>query len=136
MHRRRIVWADSDPAGIAYTGRFAAFALEAIEAWCAERLGVSWFASHGSGTIMPFVHMDLDFRAPLRPDDELLTTVLLDKAGRSSVATRVTGRLSDGTVSFEGRFVQVFVGAGMAPVSIPPGYAERLASERALADAA
>ncbi len=97
-------------------------------------MGVSWFASHGAGAIMPFVHMELDFRAPLRPDDELLTTVLLDSAGRSSVATRVTGRLADGTVSFEGRFVQVFVdGATMKPMPIPAAYADGSSDEAALA---
>ncbi len=110
------------------------FALEAIEAWCAERLGISWFASHRGGTMMPFVHMELDFRAPLRPDDELLTTVLLDRLGRSSVTTRVIGRLAEGTISFDGRFVQVFVGGeAMAPQPIPEAFARRLDGERALA---
>ncbi len=110
VHTRKIIWADSDPAGIAYSGRFPNFALEAIEAWCADRLGADWFAMHqrlGGGT--PFVHMSMDFRASLRPGDELATCVSLRKAGRSSLEFGVTGRLVDGTVSFEGRFVCAFV---------------------------
>ena len=46
VHHRRVIWADSDPAGIAYTGRFPHFALEAIEAWCAARLGFDWYQMH------------------------------------------------------------------------------------------
>ena len=85
---------------------------------------------------MPFVHMDLDFRSPLRPDDELETTVLLDHVGRSSLATRVTGRLPDGRVAFEGRFVQVFVdGEAMQSRPIPEAFLARLHGEHALAQA-
>jgi acyl-CoA thioesterase FadM len=83
---------------------------------------------------MPFVHMKLDFRAPLRPDDEVLTTVLLDKVGHTSIGTRVVGRRHDGVVSFEGRFVQVFVGADMGKREAPAELVERLAAERALGE--
>ena len=110
VHRRAVVWADADPAGIAYTGRFPNFALEAIEAWCADRLGADWFRMHqrfNGGT--PFVHMEMDFRASLRPGDALATTVALRRAGRSSLEFSVAGRLPDGTVSFEGKFVCAFV---------------------------
>ena len=37
IHRRVITWSDTDPAGIAYTGRFSDFALQAIDAWCIDR---------------------------------------------------------------------------------------------------
>ncbi len=83
---------------------------------------------------MPFVHMSLDFRSPLRPDDEVETTVLLDRLGRSSLATRVIGRLADGRVAFEGRFVQVFVdGDAMTSRPIPDEFVARLTGERAIA---
>lgn len=110
VHRRTVIWADSDPAGIAYTGRFPNFALEAIEAWCAERLGFDWYQMHrqlGGGT--PFVHLSMDFRASLRPGDALSTTVALSKVGRSSMEFSTVGRLDDGTVSFTGRLVCAFV---------------------------
>ena len=61
----------------------------------------------GGGT--PFVHMSMDFRASLRAGDALATTVALHRAGRSSLEFHVTGRLPDGTVSFEGKFICAFV---------------------------
>jgi 4-hydroxybenzoyl-CoA thioesterase len=135
VHHRAIVWADSDPAGIAYTGRFPNFALEAIEAWCADRLGLDWLQMHrqlGGGT--PFVHLDMDFRTSLRPGDALATTVALRKAGRSSLEFAVTGRLADGTVSFEGRFVCAFVDdATRRSRPIPELFGDAIARELALA---
>jgi acyl-CoA thioesterase FadM len=137
VHHRRVIWADSDPAGIAYTGRFPNFALEAIEAWCADRLGLDWYAMHktlGGGT--PFVHQSMDFRASLRPGDALATTVALARTGRSSMAFSVTGRLADGTVSFEGKFVCAFVDDTTGRSRpIPERFAAALARERALASA-
>ncbi len=134
VHTRKIVWADSDPAGIAYSGRFPNFALEAIEAWCGDRLGMAWHEMHqnlGGGT--PFVHMSMDFRASLRPGDALATAVALRKAGRSSMEFAVTGRLADGKVSFEGRFVCVFVDdATHQSRPIPEVFQEAIARELAL----
>ena len=135
VHRRTITWSDSDPAGIAYTGRFPDFALQAIEAWSHERLGMDWYTQHrklGGGT--PFVHIDMDFRAPVRPGDVLLTTVALAKAGRSSMEFAITGRLAEGWVSFEGRFVCVFVDdATFRPRPAPAEFAEAIARELELA---
>jgi len=137
VHHRKIVWADSDPANIAYTGRFPNFALEAIEAWCADRLGADWFQMHrtlGGGT--PFVHMSMDFRAMLRPGDALATTVALRRAGHTSLEFAVTGRRADGTVSFVGKFVCVCVDdATHKPRPIPEVFRDAVAHEVALAKA-
>jgi 4-hydroxybenzoyl-CoA thioesterase len=138
VHVRKIVWADSDPAGIAYTGRFPAFALEAIEAWCADRLGLDWYQMHrqlGGGT--PFVHLEMDFRAMLRPGDDLFSTVALRRAGRSSLEFSVVGRLADGTVSFEGKFVCAFVDdTTHKSRPVPERFRAPIARELALAEAA
>jgi 4-hydroxybenzoyl-CoA thioesterase len=135
VHRRIITWSDTDAAGIAYSGRFPVFALEAIDAWFFDRLGADWFELHrnqGGGT--PFVHMSLDFRASLRPRDELSTTVALRKAGRSSLDFAVTGRLPPDTVSFEGRFVCAFVDAATGKSrAIPQAFQAAVAHEVALA---
>ncbi len=136
VHRRSVTWGDTDAAGIAYTGRFPNFALEAIEAWFIDRLGVDWYAlhlHHGGGT--PFVHISMDFRSPLRPRDALLTTVALRKAGRSSLEFAVTGRTEAGVVSFEGRFVCAFVHAAtLKSRPIPAEFFGAVAHEVALAN--
>ena len=137
VHRRVITWSDSDPAGIAYTGQFPNFALQAIDAWFIDRLGMDWFEQHeklGGGT--PFVHVSMDFRSPLRPRDEVDTTVALAKAGRTSLEFRISGRKADGTLSYEGRFVCVFVEAATGrPRPAPAQFTEAIAREAALAKA-
>lgn len=85
---------------------------------------------------MPFVRSELDFRAPLRPDDALATTVLLERVGGSSVTTRVIGRRGDDVVSFEGRFVQVFASAALGKLPVPPEYRSVIDRELALSQAA
>jgi acyl-CoA thioesterase FadM len=111
VHRYRVQFSDTDAARIAYTGRIADMALDAIDAWYVARLGTDWFAlnlDHAIGA--PFVHMSFDFRAPLSPRDELLSTVRLTKAGRSSLSFTVTGRAATSQrVCFDAKFVSVFI---------------------------
>ena len=40
--RRTVIWGDCDPAGIVYTPRVLDYAMEILEAWYREVLGVSW----------------------------------------------------------------------------------------------
>ena len=109
-HEIRVGWGDCDPARIAYTGRLPWFALEAIDAWWEHNLGGDgWFQmelDRGTGT--PFVHMSLDFRSPVTPRHRLICEVWPCKLGSSSIAFRVNAR-QDGKLSFEGKFVCVFI---------------------------
>ncbi len=84
---------------------------------------------------MPFVRIEMDFRAPLRPDDEVATTVLLERVGGSSVTTRTIGRRGDGVISFEGRFVQVFASTALGKLPVPERYAATIAGELAIGGA-
>lgn len=111
VHTIRVRFADCDPARIAYTGRLPEFALEAIDAWWAWATGFDWYQMNidqNMGT--PFVHMSLDFRAPVTPRHPLECHVRLIHLGESSVRFRVQG-WQKGELCFEGQFVEVFVAA-------------------------
>jgi 4-hydroxybenzoyl-CoA thioesterase len=134
VHIRDIVWGDADPAGIVYTPRYSHFALEAIEAWMLARLGTDWFRlQFQQGGSTPFVHMELDFRASLRPYDRLHTEVTLRRIGRTSLDFGVTGRKDDVAVCFTGRFVCVFVDTEGRPRPVPEELRPILNAELALA---
>lgn len=128
VHRRVVNWGDTDAARIVYTGRFLDFALEAIEDWFRTVVGYGWYEMNvdlGVGT--PFVKADIDFKAPLTPRDELRTTVLVERAGRSSMTFNVEGEREDGVRSFTGRLVCCAVATGeMKPVEIPADWRERI----------
>jgi acyl-CoA thioesterase FadM len=109
VHSVRVGWGDCDPAKIAYTGRLPAFALEAIDAWWEHHLGQGWYQmelDRGLGT--PFVHMSLDFRAPVTPRHRLLCEVAPTRLGESSIEFGVRAS-QGGRLCFEGRFVCVFI---------------------------
>lgn len=111
VHRIRVGWADCDPAKIAYTGRIPCFALEAIDAWWEYQIGDDWFRLNLDRNIgTPFVHLDVDFRAPVTPRAPLDCAVTLTRLGEKSVGFSVQG-LQDETLCFEGEFVSVFVEA-------------------------
>lgn len=120
-HEIRVGWGDCDPARIAYTARLPAFALEAIDAWWEHHLdGDGWFQmelDRGVGT--PFVHLDLDFRAPVTPRHRLRCRVWPKRLGQTSVTFRVEG-WQGGTLCFEGDFTSVFMVAGQFAKAPPP----------------
>lgn len=153
VYRRAVTWGDTDTAGIAYTARIPAFALEAIEAWFRDRIALDWYAiarDQGLGT--PFVHLSFDFRSPLTPRHTLATEVRLAKLGGSSMAFALTGRSEPGhsaaapeqdasRTAFTARLVSCFVRvvngatearAGMSPILIPPSFRAPLEAEVAL----
>jgi len=116
-----VTWGDCDPARIAYTGRIPWFALDAINAWWEHHLdGQGWYQlelDQNVGT--PFVHMSLDFRAPITPRHRLICKVWPMRLGTSSIRFAVNG-FQDGTLCFEGQFVCVFTVADEFKVQPAP----------------
>ena len=111
IHTIRVGWADCDPAAIAFTGRIAWFALDAIDNWWQRQLGHGWYQMEldtGIGT--PFVHMSIDFRAPVTPRHLLQCEVQPLRIGNRSIRFRVTG-FQDANRCFTGEFVCVFTRA-------------------------
>ncbi|HMQ58111.1 MAG TPA: thioesterase family protein [Rhizobiaceae bacterium] len=111
FHEIRVGWADCDPARIAYTGRIPYWCLEAIDAWWERHLGQDWFVMNVDRDVGgPFVHMTIDFRAPVTPRHRLSCAVRLIRLGNGSVRFAVRG-FQHGVVCFEGEFVEAFVKA-------------------------
>ncbi|QBF33863.1 thioesterase family protein [Thalassococcus sp. S3] len=108
-HEIRVTWGDCDPAKIAYTARLPWFALDAINAWWEHHLGGhGWYQLELDDNIgTPFVHMSMDFRAPVTPRHRLICETWPSKLGTSSIEFSMKG-WQDGVLCFEGRFVCVF----------------------------
>ena len=126
VYEIRVGWGDCDPAKIAYTGRLPDFALSAIDAWWEHTLGGDgWYQlemDRGFGT--PFVHLSMDFRAPVTPRHRLMCETFPVRLGTKSITFRVLGR-QDGVLCFEGTFTCVFSIAGTVTTqSAPPDIRE------------
>jgi acyl-CoA thioesterase FadM len=120
VHRIRVGWADCDPALIVYTGKIPCFALEAIDRWWEHHIGQDWFRLNFDQNIgTPFVHVSIDFRAPVTPRFPLDCGVSLAKLGESSITFIVRGMQND-VRCFEGKFICVFIEAkSFKRISVP-----------------
>ncbi len=128
IHTCQVRFADTDAAGIAWTGRIVEFALEAIDAWFRARLGTDWYElniDRGIGT--PFVRVAVEFRSPITPRDTLATEVRVAKLGRSSLTFAVTGRVGERVV-YEGELASVFISRSTGrSIPVPDEYRAKLA---------
>lgn len=126
--RRRVKWGETDPAGIVYTPRFLDYAVEALESWFADIVGVDWYGlrvKHGLGS--PLAHASLDFHKPLFPHDEFDVGLILLEIGRSSITVRIEGRNLAGDLCFSGRLVSVIIDAArIKSHAIPPDFRARI----------
>lgn len=125
---RRIGFGETDAARIVYTVRFFDYAIDAIDAWFDSIAGASFYVLNTEYDIScPFVHAELDFQAPLRPGDDLVTQVFVERLGRSSLTFRVRGMLRAGRPCFSGRFTVSFIAPSlMKAMPVPAEIAARV----------
>jgi 4-hydroxybenzoyl-CoA thioesterase len=89
--RLEVRFADIDLAGVVYFPRFLHYCHVAMEEFFARELDFSYprlFAEHRCG--FPAVHLNVDFRQPLRYGDIVTIDVEILKLGRTSVTWRYT----------------------------------------------
>jgi 4-hydroxybenzoyl-CoA thioesterase len=87
-HRRPVRWNDVDAAGIVYFPRFLDFCHDAIEAMFDALPGGYAALTMQRRIGVPTVHLEADYRAPLRYGDVCLVHLTVLRLGRSSVSFR------------------------------------------------
>ena len=110
IYRRRIHWGDTDAAGIAYTGKFLDFILEAVECWWRDVIGLDWYRlkeDHDMGS--PMVHASLDFYKPVYDGDLLELKVIVENLGGASITHRIDAFGPYGVRRFEGKLVGALI---------------------------
>lgn len=127
VQKRTPKWSETDSAQIVYTARFVDYAMDAIEGWFRDVLGVDWFLMNTEldmGT--PFVKIEMEFKSPLTPHDELEVRVLIDRLGSSSFTFDVVGTRNGNQTSFESTFVCSLVKKStMTSINIPGDLRQR-----------
>lgn len=86
---QRIRFADADPAGVAYFPVILSYCHGVFEDFFGEALGVPYrdvLKIHDIG--FPIVHVDVDYRHPLRFGDDVEIQLFIEHLGRSSVRCR------------------------------------------------
>lgn len=109
-----------DAAGIVYTGEIPNYILNVIEDWWREVAGLSWFEqTTKAGYASPFVHLSLDFRAPLAPDHPVRIDLSILRLGRTSIRFGAKGFQAE-RLCFEGEFVETFIDGKRFKAMPPP----------------
>lgn len=130
VQQRMVRFGDTDAAKIVYTVKFFDFAMDALDAWFSAVLEHDWYALNTEhGVSCPFVQCGLDFKAPLRPGQQVAIEILVTRRGRSSLQFLVRGFRPDGVLAFTGQWTCVFVDpASMKSVPIPAVFAQRISA--------
>jgi acyl-CoA thioester hydrolase len=122
VYENRVRFAETDQQGVVFYGEFVTFQDEAVNAFL-RAIDYDYAAIRAAGWDIHVAHVDLDYRAPARFDDELVTAVRVERIGESSVAfTTETRRAADDAVLAEGHVVHVAVDADGNATRVPDDF--------------
>ena len=126
--RRRILWGDSDPAGIVYTPRVFHYALETIEEWLVEVFDHTSMSLRDNLKIdTPTVKMCCDFMYPMRTGEYVDISLEIKKLGTSSLNYVFNGFDTKKNHCFHVDQVVCFVDAeGFQAIPIPPEFRKKI----------
>ncbi len=121
--RQRVAWIDTDTSGrIHYTAAMRYFEqaehalMREIRAALPEEPRLN----------LPRVHVEADYKAALRFEDEVDCTVRITAVGRSSITYAYRVCTLDGAEAVTGRIVAVAIGDDGRPSEISPGWKRAL----------
>lgn len=123
--RLRVAWVDTDTSGrIHYTAAMRYFE------YAEHALMREMYAELGDEPRMnlPRVHVEADYKAELRFEDEVDCAVRVVSVGRSSITYEYTVLRLDGTEAVRGRIVAVAIGEDGRPAAISPRCRKALAA--------
>jgi len=126
--RDRVWWSDVDKMGVMYFGRYVRFA-EMAETEFFRAAGYSYDDLHAQFAIwLARIHLEIDYRAPARLDDELVCRAQLVKIGASSIHFHFpVERAADGTrLADIGLVVACLDAATLKTTRTPPALRDRL----------
>lgn len=133
---RTVRWGDCDPAGIIYTPRVLDYAMEILESWYREVVGVPWLTLNREMSMgAPTVRVELDFLGAPVPDQDLVLDLVVEDLGRSSITFLVTGRDRAGKALFRAKLISCFVSRpAFKPIAIPQEFRDRIQAYRSDCD--
>ena len=107
---KRVRWADCDPAGVVYTGKFSEYLLLAVNYFFDELGGGNysrWVKTLQVDT--PCKGIDLEFHGALWPEDEFEMRCTVAEIREHSYDLRVEAAQKDGRRIFTGRFSPICI---------------------------
>jgi len=113
----RVVYADTDAAGVVYYGAYLRW-LESGREELLRQNGVSYKEYADKGTHAPVVKLDIEYKASAGYDDILSVETSIEKIGNSSLVFHYLVKKGDALL-IEARTVNVFIDKDKKPIPVP-----------------
>jgi 4-hydroxybenzoyl-CoA thioesterase len=127
-----IRFSHTDPAGIVYFPNYFDMCNAVIEDWLGDEIGLDYptlVLRQRLGT--PIVHAECDFFVPSRWGDKLKMTLLVERAGNSSLTYRIVGH-ARGAVRLAARIVVALIDIETGkPMPLPEAMRRKIEAYRA-----
>lgn len=123
VFERRVNFSDTDLAGIVHFSNILRFVEEAEHA-ALFSIGVAPVSKDGG---FPKVHVDCDYRSPLRFGDMAKISLEIDRVGEKSIAWSFNVHV-EGRLAAEGKIITAYVTASGEGACIPETVRESLVS--------
>lgn len=119
---KRVRWADCDPAGVVYTGKFTEYLLTAVNYFFNELAGGNYFQwAKELDVATPCKGLNMEFHGALWPEDEFAMHCSVSAIREHSYDIRVEATQKDGRRIFTGRFSPICISREVRKrVPIPP----------------
>ena len=126
--QRRVVYGDCDASGMVYAPRVSNYAIETVEEWYVEVLGISWMdlvCKREQGA--PFISVSCEFLGPMVPGQTLTNAVWVPRLGGASIEFTVVGYDAKGVPCYDARLVACFIDQdGFKTMRIPEVFRTRI----------
>lgn len=134
--RRRVLWGDSDPAGVIFTPRVFYYAIETVEEWMLSVLGHDSMALQEDFKLdTPTVKMGCEFMHPVRTGDWVDLTLKVENLGGASINYVIDGFNAEKRHCFQVDQVSCFVDADtFKPVRVSSEFREKIEAYQAACD--
>lgn len=124
---REVMWGECDPAGYAYTPRFADYAVGAATFFHTEMLVDVLAMEDGSKVGLPVKSMSFNFERFLKPQDEFEMQVSVGRIGKRTFEQRIEARSTSQLVHFTCSLTRICVDPKTArSVTMPRSLVSRL----------
>jgi acyl-CoA thioester hydrolase len=115
----RVRYEETDAQGVVYYGNYVTYQDETFSQYLRE-IGYPWQAMQENDWEIHVVHVDVDYHAPARFDDELVCGIRVDAIEESSIEFAwACRRADDGSLVADGGLTHVAVDENGRPTRVP-----------------
>ncbi len=122
VYENRVRFAETDQQGVVFYGEYVTYQDEAMTAFL-RAIGYDYTTLSEREWDVHVAHVDLDYRAPARFEDEIVNTIRVESIGHTSITFAYRARRKDDdTVLVEGSVTHVAVDETGTPTRVPDDF--------------